>query len=67
MDDTDDRLIEIETRLAFQDRTIEALHEVVLGLRGEIDRLRRDLAETKDKLDHGGPETGPAHEPPPHW
>lgn len=65
--DSEARLIEIETRLAFQDRTIEALNEVVLSLREDLRKLHRELAETRERLDNGGPEIGPSNEAPPHW
>lgn len=66
MDDSA-RLVELETRLAYQDRTIEALNEVALELRREIDALRRDLAKLEERIASGENEVGPADEPPPHW
>lgn len=65
--DSEARLIEIETRLAFQDRTIEALNEVVLSLREDLRKLHRELDETRERIDNGGPEIGPSNEAPPHW
>jgi len=65
--DDDARLIEIETRLAFQDRTIEALNEVVLGLRDDISRLRQNLSEVREKIEAADAEVGGANERPPHW
>jgi len=65
--DTEARLIELETRLAFQDRTIEALNEVVLRLREDQVALGRKFQELQDKMSGGGPEVGPADDRPPHW
>lgn len=68
MDDTDNlRFVELETRLAYQDRTIEDLNEVVIGLRADLDSLRRELGRLERKIDQGGDEIGPANERPPHW
>lgn len=65
--DENDRLVELETRLAYQDRTIETLHEVVLDLRRDLESLRRELGRLEERVDRGGPEVGPAHDLPPHW
>lgn len=65
--DIDARLIELETRLAFQDRTIETLNEVVLQLRDDLLAMGRKLEDLKDQLAGSGPETGPADDRPPHW
>lgn len=65
--DNDERFVELETRLAFQDRTIETLHEVILDLRSDLDALRRELGKLEEKIDGGEPEVGPANELPPHW
>lgn len=67
MDDTDKRLTELETRLAFQDRTIETLDGVVLGLRADLAKLRRDLGRLEERLETGEPDVGPGNERPPHW
>ena len=37
------RLIELETRLAFQEKTIEELNEVVTRQQEQIDRLEEEL------------------------
>ncbi len=37
--ETDERLIEIETKISFQERTIETLNSVVTEQQGLIDRL----------------------------
>lgn len=65
--DTQDRLIEIETRLAFQDRTIETLNEVILALRADLLGMERRLDELQERIATPGPEVGPANDLPPHW
>ncbi|MEK6770764.1 MAG: SlyX family protein [Pseudomonadota bacterium] len=42
-----DRATELETRVAFQDKTIQELNEVVTRQQGEIDRLVRDMEALK--------------------
>lgn len=65
--DNDERIVELETRLAYQDRTIETLHEVVLDLRKDLEALRREMGRFEERLAGGGPEVGPANDLPPHW
>jgi uncharacterized coiled-coil protein SlyX len=40
----EERLIELEVRVAFQERLIAELDEVVRSLRTQVDRLEADLA-----------------------
>lgn len=65
---TDDaRLIEIETRLAFQESALQDLGDLVNRQRLELDALRRTLAQaTADLLTlREGLSSGAANEPPP--
>jgi SlyX protein len=63
----DDRFLELETRVAYQERTIEQLHEVALDLRSELEKLRREFAELQSRIDNDGPAIGPADDRPPHY
>jgi len=45
-----DRMTELETRVAFQDKTLQELNEVVTRQQGEIDRLARELEALKIQL-----------------
>ena len=47
----EDRLEILETRLAYQDKTVEALNEVVTRQQDQIDRLERELKSLKDSFD----------------
>ncbi|MBK8804827.1 MAG: SlyX family protein [Fibrobacteres bacterium] len=67
MTDNEPRLDELEIRLSHSERTVEQLHEVVLLLKGDLDRLARKFEELKDQMETGGQETGPADDRPPHW
>ncbi len=44
----EDRLEILETRLAYQDQTVEALNEVVTRQQDQIDRLERSLQALED-------------------
>jgi len=66
----DERLIEIETKVAYQEHTISELNDVIYRQQQQIDQLERickaltdsvqDMAETAT-ADKGG------HEKPPHY
>ena len=44
----EDRLEKLETRIAYQDQTVEALNEVVTRQQDQIDRLERALQALED-------------------
>ena len=62
-----DRLVELETRVAFQDHTISELNDVVVAQGREIVILRRDLERALADLKtlRGLMYADPASEPPP--
>jgi SlyX protein len=65
-----DRLVELETRIAFQDDTLQQLNAVVVRQQQEIDRLTREIEALKQQLRAlaPAPVAGPAEEtPPPHY
>ncbi|WP_242107717.1 SlyX family protein [Luteimonas aquatica] len=66
-EDLEQRLVELETRLAFQEHTLTALSDELAATRLELarqtDLLRRALEELK--LSRGLPLGDPADEPPP--
>ncbi|WCL54842.1 SlyX family protein [Gimibacter soli] len=62
----EERLVTLETRLAFQDETIETLNSVVKDQWAEIDRLQRmlsrfdgRLAEIEDNIEIAPPQKPP--------
>ena len=65
-----ERLTELEMRVAFQDKTIQDLNEVVTRQQREIDRLARELEVVKSRLSGLAPSmVVPQHDekPPPHY
>lgn len=48
------RIVELETRLAFQDQTIEELNEVIISQQQQLDRLESALALIKRQLKQFG-------------
>lgn len=64
------RVDELETRLAFQDDTIQALNDALAAQQFELDRLRRSLElVAKRQADLAAQIPGDAGEeaPPPHY
>ena len=45
-----ERLTELETRLAFQEQTIEELHGVIYHQQSQLDELSREVARVKIRL-----------------
>ena len=66
----EDRLIEVETRLAFQDDTLQALNAVVARQQQEIALLRQELETLRAQLKAMAPgvvATRGEETPPPHY
>jgi SlyX protein len=62
----DERIIDLEVRIAHQDRTIAALDEVVREFADRVERLEALVSGLREALDEGKGR-GPAHDPPPHY
>ena len=66
--DLGERLDALEMRLTYQDVTIETLNQTITTQWVEIDRLTRQVAELKERLQEAESNApGPANEPPPHY
>lgn len=63
----EDRIIELETKVAYQDRTIEALNEVVTRQQDQIDRLEERLRSLRARVQSAIAEPDIPDEPPPHY
>ena len=63
-----ERIDVLETRLTFQDETIETLNRTITDQWKQIDALTRQLAELKERLqDAESHAPGPVNERPPHY
>lgn len=66
----EDKLVELETRLAFQDQEIQTLNEVIIRQQEQIDQLADQMKILKDKVQDMKPSLViPESEetPPPHY
>ena len=63
-----DRLEALEVRVTYQDDTIETLNQTITAQWAEIDRLTRQVAALKQRLqDAESNIPAPANERPPHY
>jgi SlyX protein len=68
VDVLNERIDALEMRLTYQDVTIETLNQTITAQWVEIDRLTRQVAELKERLQEAESNApGPANEPPPHY
>ncbi len=61
----EDRIIELEMKVAHQDRLLADLDDVVGKFTARVEDLERRLAELQQSV--GGLPVGGADEPPPHY
>ncbi|RXF75029.1 SlyX family protein [Hansschlegelia zhihuaiae] len=62
-----DRVEALESRVAHQDRTIEALNEVVTAQWATIERLKREVEALGERMEEAVAGPGPVDRPPPHY
>jgi SlyX protein len=60
------RLMDLEVRYTYLERTVGELDQVILELRAEVARLRRELEGLRSVHD-AGDQPNPPHEKPPHY
>lgn len=62
-------LVELETKLAFQEQTIDALNGVVTRMQATVDRLTHEVGLLKTQLRTVAPSLviDSGHEKPPHY
>jgi SlyX protein len=63
----DDRLDELEIKLAYQEKLIRELDALVRSFGDKLDETTRELRELKQAMRSPPGTTGPANEPPPHY
>ncbi|HEX9209845.1 MAG TPA: SlyX family protein [Bradyrhizobium sp.] len=63
-----ERIDALETRLTYQDETIETLNQTITAQWKQIDALTRQLAQLGERLQEAEANApGPANERPPHY
>lgn len=62
-----ERMLDLEIKLAFQDRQVRQLDALVRELAGRLEKSERELAQLKDALRSPEEGVGPASETPPHY
>ncbi len=63
-----DRIDALETRLTFQDETIETLNKTITAQWQQIDALTRQIANLNERLQEAESHApGITNEPPPHY
>lgn len=67
MTTTDQRLNELEMRVAHQDKTIAELNDVITAQWKKLDALERQLGRLGDELEAMAPTELPANQKPPHY
>lgn len=63
------RVVDLESRLAFQDDTIAALNDVLVAQQRVIERMQMQIVELARRLEEGGNPFGitEGEAPPPHY
>lgn len=64
--DFEKRLIDLETKISFQDQTIEDLHDVIYKQQQQINQMELTIENFKGQLTSGGNDIRP-NEKPPHY
>ena len=68
VDALNERIDALEMRLTYQDVTIETLNQTITEQWAQIDRLTRQIAELKERLQEAESNVpGPVNERPPHY
>jgi len=65
----ENRIVQLETKSAYQERLIQELNEVVITQQNQIDALSQSLKQLRDYMQNNtGQQSSPEQEaPPPHY
>jgi SlyX protein len=63
----EERIVELEVRVAYQDKIIADLDEVIRSFTVRVERLERELREVRDLASQGSPDADGNDPPPPHY
>ena len=69
MNDFDEQLIDLQSRLAYQEDTLRQLDAVTIRQAAQIERLEMAMQELSRRIDGAleGDHNEAGHEPPPHY
>jgi uncharacterized coiled-coil protein SlyX len=67
VDSVDERVLDLEVRIAYQDRLVRELDALVRQFADRLDKAERELETLKQSLVSPEGGIGPGHEPPPHY
>lgn len=62
-----ERLVEVESRIVHQERTIEQLNEVILEQAKQLQRLHQQITSLTEQLQKAAPSSEDPEPPPPHY
>lgn len=62
-----ERIVELEVRVAYQERMIAELDEVVRAFADRVQVLEREIAQLRETVLNQPDAVGPPDEPPPHY
>jgi SlyX protein len=65
--DTEERFVFLETKLAYQERLLEELNQVLIDKSREHDEFKRRLKTLEDLARQGDTDRKVPHEAPPHY
>jgi SlyX protein len=65
--DPEERFVILETKLAYQERLLEELNQVLIDKSRELDDLQRRLKNIEELARQGDTDRKIPHEPPPHY
>ena len=51
MNDTDEKIIDLQTRLAFQEDSIDAMNRVIARQQQEVDKLQNEIITLKELIE----------------
>ncbi|MCP3963731.1 MAG: SlyX family protein [bacterium] len=63
----EERIIELETRVAYQDKLLSDLDEVVQAFAKRVEKVEQRLSDLQDRQPEHQAELEPHNTPPPHY
>jgi SlyX protein len=71
MNEITDKIIELETKMAFQEATIDQLNDVIISQQKALDAIKQQLIQLNTKVEeesqHWQSDNNPVDETPPHY